>query len=211
MSPGSPKECLQLKTPLRLHPILGLFFLFLFQAIPAAFGSFQARSHIRASAATQIIPTATQDLSRICDLRCSLQQCQTLNALSEARDQAHILMDTSQVLNLLNHKRNSQPQDFFHLMANKSQTTSLVTGNQGQMLAAKRLFCTQRLGLCTHTCLPDVKTFYFGSCHWLPLLGSHQLQAVLLICGEFPSRFMKEERNFYLKWSYGEFLSWLCS
>ena len=51
--------------------------------------------------------TATPDLSRLCDLRCSLQQRQILNPLSEARDETHILMDTSQVLNLLRHNGNS--------------------------------------------------------------------------------------------------------
>ena len=37
---------------------------------------------------------ATPDLSHIWDLSCSLQQCQILNSLSEARDQTHILTDT---------------------------------------------------------------------------------------------------------------------
>ena len=36
------------------------------------------------------------DLSCICDLYHSLWQCQILNPLGEARDQAHILMDTSE-------------------------------------------------------------------------------------------------------------------
>ena len=39
--------------------------------------------------------TTTLDLSHICDLYCSLQQHQILNPLSEARDQAHILMETT--------------------------------------------------------------------------------------------------------------------
>ena len=42
-------------------------------------------------------------------LDCSLQQHQILNPLSEARDRTHILMDTSLVLNPLNHNRNSTP------------------------------------------------------------------------------------------------------
>ena len=41
--------------------------------------------------------TATWGLSPICDLHCSSQQCRILNHLSEARDQTHILMDTSRV------------------------------------------------------------------------------------------------------------------
>ena len=51
--------------------------------------------------------TATWDLSRICNLRHSLQQRQILNPLSKARDQTRILMDTNQVPNPLSHKRNS--------------------------------------------------------------------------------------------------------
>ena len=50
---------------------------------------------------------ATPDLSRICDLRRTLWQCQILNPLSKARDQTHILMDTSQVLDLLSHEGKS--------------------------------------------------------------------------------------------------------
>ena len=38
--------------------------------------------------------TAMQDLSHICDLCCSLQQCQILNTLSKARDGTCILMAT---------------------------------------------------------------------------------------------------------------------
>ena len=50
---------------------------------------------------------ATPDLSRVCDLHCSLWQLQILNPLCEARDGTHTLMDTSQILNLPSHNGNS--------------------------------------------------------------------------------------------------------
>ena len=43
---------------------------------------------------TYTTATATWDPSHICDLCCSLQQCQILNLLSGARDHTHILRDT---------------------------------------------------------------------------------------------------------------------
>ena len=48
-----------------------------------------------------ITATATLDLSQICNLRHSLQQCWNLNPPSKARDRTRILMATTQVLNLL--------------------------------------------------------------------------------------------------------------
>ena len=57
--------------------------------------------------------TAMPDLSHICDLHCSLWQCQILNLLSEARDQACILKYISQILNLLRHNGNSEVFLFF--------------------------------------------------------------------------------------------------
>ena len=41
--------------------------------------------------------TATQDLSRACDLHHSSWQCWICNTLSKTRDRTHVLMDTSQV------------------------------------------------------------------------------------------------------------------
>ena len=54
-------------------------------ATPAAYGSSWARSRIRAAAG---------DLYHICDLHCSLWQCQILNPLSKDRDQTFILTET---------------------------------------------------------------------------------------------------------------------
>ena len=52
--------------------------------------------------------TATPDLSRICSLWHSSKKCWILNPVGEARDQTHILMDTSLVRNRLSHSRSSQ-------------------------------------------------------------------------------------------------------
>ena len=51
--------------------------------------------------------TTTPYLSCVCDLCCSSQQCWILNSLSKARDHIHILVVTSQSLNLLSHKGSS--------------------------------------------------------------------------------------------------------
>ena len=39
--------------------------------------------------------TATLDLSHVCNLHYSSQQCQILDQLSESRDRTHVFMDTS--------------------------------------------------------------------------------------------------------------------
>ena len=57
--------------------------------------------------------TATWDLSCVCDLYHSSWQHQILNTLSQARDQTHILMDTTQVCNLLSHNGNSKKSTQF--------------------------------------------------------------------------------------------------
>ena len=51
---------------------------------------------------------ATPDASRIFNLQCSSRQDQILNPLSGAGDGILILVDTSQVLNLLSHDENSK-------------------------------------------------------------------------------------------------------
>ena len=53
-------------------------------AAPLAYGSSWARGQIRATAEANATATATPDLSRICDLCCSLCQCWILDPLSEA-------------------------------------------------------------------------------------------------------------------------------
>ena len=64
---------------------------------PVAQGGAQARGRIRAPAEAYFTATASPDQSRICDLFHSLQQCQILKPLSEARDYTCILMDTSRI------------------------------------------------------------------------------------------------------------------
>ena len=56
--------------------------------------------------------TAMPDPSRVCNLHHSSWQRQILNPLSEARDQTHIFMDTSLILNL-HHSGNSLFQYFY--------------------------------------------------------------------------------------------------
>ena len=51
--------------------------------------------------------TAMQDPSHVYDLHHRPQQCQILNPLIKAKDQTHILTDTSWVPNPLSHNENS--------------------------------------------------------------------------------------------------------
>ena len=93
---GSPRS--------RCEEGLFLFFVFLFcfwfclfRAVLAVYGSPRARGRIRAASAGLHHSQATRDPSRICDLHHNSWQCWILSPLSEARDQTHILMDTSRV------------------------------------------------------------------------------------------------------------------
>ena len=63
-------------------------------ALPLAYGSSGARGQMGAAAEAYTTTTATPDTRCICELHCSLLQCQILNPLSEAKDQTHILMET---------------------------------------------------------------------------------------------------------------------
>ena len=65
------------------------------------------KSELQLQAYATVTAIAMQNLSHICYLHCSLQQCQSLNPLNKARDWTSILMDTSQILNPLNHSGNS--------------------------------------------------------------------------------------------------------
>ena len=85
---------------------------FLFRATLVADGSSRARGGIGAAASVYTTVTATADLSCLWDLR-------RLNLLSGARDQTHILMDTSRVLNWLSHNGNSQTSFIFILKRRK--------------------------------------------------------------------------------------------
>ena len=80
-----------------------IFYFCLFRAAYTAYGNSQARGPIGAIAAGLCHTMAMPDLSQICKLPQSLWQCWILNPLSGARDWTHILMDTSQILNLLCH------------------------------------------------------------------------------------------------------------
>ena len=62
------------------------------------YGGSQVRGRIRATAAgLYSTAAATWDPSHTCELHRGSQQCWILNLLNEAKDQTHILMDTSQV------------------------------------------------------------------------------------------------------------------
>ena len=61
-----------------------------------AYGVSQARGRIEAEAA-YTTATATQDLSRMCNLHHSSRQGQILDLLCEAKDRTCILIDTSQI------------------------------------------------------------------------------------------------------------------
>ena len=85
------------------------------------------------------------DLSRICDLSDSLQQCRILNQVSKAVDQTHNLMDTRQVLNPLSHNGKSSPEYFnpdicrlhYHLQGQKVKAlTRVYTPQSGPQLKA---------------------------------------------------------------------------
>ena len=64
-------------------------------AAPAAYGGSQVELELQLL--TNVTATATQDLSRVCDLHQSSQQRWILNPLSEARDHTYNLIVPSQI------------------------------------------------------------------------------------------------------------------
>ena len=87
--------------------ILSYLFLFSFYSRTWAYGSSQAGIELELQLLVYATAMATLDLSHIYHLCCSLWQCRILNSLREARDRTHILVETSQVLNLLNYNWNA--------------------------------------------------------------------------------------------------------
>ena len=67
------------------------FFIFLFRAVPLAYGGSQARGRIGATAAGLRHSHSNSDPSHVCDVHHSSRQCQIFNPRSEVRDQACIL------------------------------------------------------------------------------------------------------------------------
>ena len=61
---------------------------------PIAYGNSPARGRIGSVAEASATVIATLDPSCICDLHCSLWQCQILNPPREAKDRTRILTDT---------------------------------------------------------------------------------------------------------------------
>ena len=82
---------------------LELFFFFP-SGLPEAYGNSQAKVESELQLPAYATAMATPDLSGVLDLHCSSWQHWILNPLSEARDQIHILMDTSGLLNPPSHK-----------------------------------------------------------------------------------------------------------
>ena len=75
------------------------------------------------------LASAMPELSHIHDLCHSLQEHQILNPLSNARDQTCILLDTSQILNLLSHNGSSKSHifDSLKIIFSGTDLSSLIT------------------------------------------------------------------------------------
>ena len=82
----------------------GFCFVLLFSIALVAYGSSQVRRGLEMQLPAYAMPTATPDLSLICDPHHSSWQCWIANPVSEARDWTGTLMDSF----LLQHNRNSK-------------------------------------------------------------------------------------------------------
>ena len=80
---------------------------------------------------------AIQDSSHICNPHHRLWQCWILNPPNEARDQTHILMNTSQELNSLSHTGNSVRP--LHLKETQRHGVPIVVQQKGIRLGTMRL------------------------------------------------------------------------
>ena len=98
----------------------------LFIAIPAAYGSSQARGRIGAAAASYTPAIETTDSSYNCSLCQSLQQCQILNPLSKSRDWPASSQTLSWVLNTLSHSRT--PWNLFFICFKEGRMTAFWLG-----------------------------------------------------------------------------------
>ena len=92
-----------------------------------------------------VCATATWDLSHICNLHHSSQQCWILNPLSKARDGTCVLMDTSWVCNPLSHKGNSwklifKISDEILLYSTGNYIQSLVMEHEGGKCEKKNIY-----------------------------------------------------------------------
>jgi len=84
------------------------------------------RLRVKSELQLQVYTTATAML----DLSCLLWQCWILNPLREARDGIGILMDTSWVLSLLSHNRNSNTVKFL-IMSFQGANSDCLAGGGG--------------------------------------------------------------------------------
>ena len=109
--------------PFLAYLLACLLFFFSFRATPAAYGSFQGRGQIGA-AATSLGHSHSNARSEP-HLRPTPQlTAMNLNPLNKARNQIHILMNTSWVGNPLSHNGNSK--DSISVQRKQSRKTTLL-------------------------------------------------------------------------------------
>ena len=93
--------------------------------------------------------TATLDPSHIWKLRHSLQQCQILNPLSKAWDWTYILTETSWVLNMLSHNRNSNSYALTHYVFSNIMFIATI-GNQHKVFLIHHSITSQGTYVCVY-------------------------------------------------------------